>query len=143
MLKGMKAINHVSPRLQARMAYMIDRRQQFQFAFVLGNTYPRINTIDNVEQQIDPIIILKGNPKMDNSILLSPRLSYNVSLNKFGIELGTTYFYQNHTKISDYYVHDGHLISTFRDDCIYHKPSADISFTYKPSNFLNMQISGD
>ena len=143
MLNGMKAINHVSPRLQARMAYMIDRRHQFQFAFALGNTYPRINTINNVEQQIDPIIILKGNPKMDNSILLSPRLSYNVNLNKFGIELGTTYFYQNHTIISDYYVRDGHLISTFRDDCIYRKPSADISFTYKPSNSLNMQISGD
>ena len=53
-LKGMEAINHLTPRLQARIAYMIDRRQQLQFAFALGNTYPRINTINNVEQQIDP-----------------------------------------------------------------------------------------
>ncbi|MDE6561590.1 MAG: hypothetical protein K2K75_09430 [Muribaculaceae bacterium] len=142
-LKGMKSINHLTPRLQARMAYMIDRRQQFQFAFALGNTYPRINTINNVEQQIDPIIILKGNPDMDNSILLSPCLSYNLNLNKFGLELGTTYFYQDHTIIADYHVRDGHLISTFRDDCVYHKPSADISMTYKPSNSLNMQLSGE
>ncbi len=65
---------------------MIDRKQQLQFAFALGNTYPRINTINNVEQQIDPIIILKGNPDMDNSILLSPRLSYNLNLNKIALQ---------------------------------------------------------
>lgn len=142
-LKGMKSINHLTLRLQARAAYMIDRKQQLQFAFALGNTYPRINTINNVEQQIDPIIILKGNPDMDNSILLSPRLSYNLNLKKFGLEAGMTYFYQNHSIVSDYYIRDSHLISTFMDDCRYHKQSADVSFTYKPSNSLNMQISGE
>lgn len=141
-LKGMKSINHLTPRLQARAAYMIDRKQQLQFAFALGNTYPRINTINKVEQQIDPIIILKGNPDMDNSILLSPRLSYNLNLNKIALQAGVSYFYQNHSIISDYYIREGNLISTFRDDCIYHKPGADLSLTYKPSNALNINISG-
>lgn len=141
-LKGMKSINHLTPRLQARAAYMIDKTQQLQFTFALGNTYPRINTINNVEQQIDPVIILKGNPNMDNSILLSPRLSYTLNINKFALQTGISYFYQNHSIISDYYVRDGYLISTFRDDCIYHRPGADISVTYKPSGSLNMKLSG-
>lgn len=141
-LKGMKAINHLTPRLQARAAYMIDKTQQLQFTLALGNTYPRINTINNVEQQIDPVIILKGNPNMDNSILFSPRLSYTLNINKFALQTGISYFYQNHSIISDYYVRDGHLISTFRDDCIYHRPGADISVTYKPSSSLNMKLSG-
>lgn len=141
-LKGMKSINHLTPRLQARATYRIDKVQQLQFMFALGNTYPRINTINNVEQQIDPIIILKGNPNMDNSILLNPRLSHTLNLNKFALQTGVSYFYQNHSIISDYYIRDGHLISTFRDDCIYHRPSADISITYKPSGSLNMKVSG-
>lgn len=141
-LEGMKSINHLTPRLQARATYKIDKVQQLQFMFALGNTYPRINTINNVEQQIDPIIILKGNPKMDNSILLNPRLSHTLNLNKFALQTGVSYFYQNHSIISDYYIRDGHLISTFRDDCIYHRPSADISMTYKPSGTLNMKLSG-
>ena len=140
-LKGMESINHLTPRLQTRAAYKIDKVQQLQFTFALGNTYPRINTINNVEQQIDPIIILKGNPDMDNSILLNPRLSHTVNLNKFALQTGVSYFYQNHSIISDYYIRDGHLISTFRDDCIYHRPSADISMTYKPSGSLNMKLS--
>ncbi len=49
-LRSMKSINHLTPRLQTRMAYMLDRKQQLQFAFALGNTYPRINTINDVEQ---------------------------------------------------------------------------------------------
>lgn len=141
-LEGMKSINHLTPRLQARATYRIDKVQQLQFMFALGNTYPRINTINNVEQQIDPIIILKGNPNMDNSILLNPRLSHTLNFNKFALQTGVSYFYQNHSIISDYYIRDGHLISTFRDDCIYHRPSADISMTYKPSGTLNMKLSG-
>ena len=140
-LEGMKSINHFMPRLQARATYKIDKIQQLQFAFALGNTYPRINTINNVEQQIDPIIILKGNPNMDNSLLLNPRLSHTLNLNKFALQTGVSYFYQNHSIISDYYVRDEHLVSTFRDDCIYHRPSADISVTYKPSSSLNMKLS--
>lgn len=141
-LKGMESINHLTPRLQTRAVYKIDKVQQLQFTFALGNTYPRITTINNVEQQIDPIIILKGNPDMDNSILLNPRLSHTLNLNKFALQTGVSYFYQNHSIISDYYIRDGHLISTFRDDCIYHRPSADISMTYKPSGSLNMKLSG-
>ena len=141
-LKGMKSINHLTPRLQARATYRIDKVQQLQFMFALGNTYPRINTINNVEQQIDPIIILKGNSNMDNSILLNPRLSHTLNLNKFALQTGVSYFYQNHSIISDYYIRDGHLISTFRDDGIYHRPSADMSITYKPSGTLNMKLSG-
>ena len=141
-LEGMKSINHLTPRLQARATYRMDKVQQLQFMFALGNTYPRINTINNVEQQIDPIIILKGNSNMDNSILLNPRLSHTLNLNKFALQTGVSYFYQNHSIISDYYIRDGHLISTFRDDCIYHRPSVDISMTYKPSGSLNMKVSG-
>lgn len=141
-LEGMKSINHLTPRLQARATYRIDKVQQLQFMFALGNTYPRINTINNVEQQIDPFIILKGNSNMDNSILLNPRLSHTLNLNKFALQTGVSYFYQNHSIISDYYIRDGHLISTFRDDCIYHRPCADISMTYKPSGSLNMKVSG-
>ena len=141
-LEGMKSINHLTPRLQARATYKIDKVQQLQFMFALGNTYPRINTINNVEQQIDPIIILKGNSNMDNSILLNPRLSHTLNFNKFALQTGVSYFYQNHSIISDYYIRDGHLISTFRDDCIYHRPSADMSITYKPSGTLNMKLSG-
>lgn len=141
-LEGMKSINHLTPRLQARATYRIDKVQQLQFMFALGNTYPRINTINNVEQQIDPIIILKGNSNMDNSILLNPRLSHTLNLNKFALQTGVSYFYQNHSIISDYYIRDGHLISTFRDDYIYHRPSADMSITYKPSGTLNMKLSG-
>ena len=141
-LKGEKSITHLTPRLQARATYRIDKAQQLQFMFALGNTYPRINTINNVEQQIDPVIILKGNPDMDNSILLNPRLSHTLNINKFTLQTGVSYFYQNHSIISDYYIRDRHLISTFRDDCIYHRPSADMSITYKPSGTLNMKLSG-
>ncbi|MDE7155601.1 MAG: outer membrane beta-barrel family protein [Muribaculaceae bacterium] len=141
-LKGIESINRITPRMQARMAYMINRKQQIQFSFALGNTYPNINTINIVEQQLDPIIILKGNPKMKNSILLNPRLSYNLNLNKIVLQTGSSYFYQNHGITSEYYIDNVNLISTFRDDCIYHRPGIDASVTYKPTKKFNFNVSG-
>ena len=140
-LNGMKSINHLTPRFLSRASFMLNKTQHLQFSFALGNTYPRINTINNVEQQIDPVVILKGNPDMDNSILLSPRISYMLNVSKFALQMGASYFYQNHAIVSDYYVRNENLISSFRDDCIYHKPSVDASVTYKPSNSLNMKLS--
>ena len=141
-LSGMVSINHLTPRFQSRASFMLSKTQQIQFTFALGNTYPRINTINNVEQQIDPVVILKGNPDMDNSILLSPRISYMLNVSKFALQMGASYFYQNHAIVSDYYVRNENLISSFRDDCVYHKSSIDASVTYKPSNSLNMKLSG-
>lgn len=141
-LNGMKSINHLTPRFQSRASFMLNKTQHLQFSFALGNTYPRINTINNVEQQIDPVVILKGNPDMDNSILLSPRISYMLNVSKFALQMGASYFYQTHAIVSDYYARNENLISSFRDDCIYHKPSVDASVTYKPSNSLNMKLSG-
>lgn len=142
-LKGMHSINHFTPRLQLRSAYMINKYQQLQMTFSLGNTYPMINTINNVEQQIDPIIILRGNPEMDNSILLSPRLSYHLKLNKVTILAGLSYFYQNHAIISNYFTDGNYLISSFRDDAVYHRLGANLSVTYQPSNSFNVNISGE
>lgn len=142
-LGGVSSVNHLTPRLQIRAAYMIDRTQQLQLAFALGNTYPMVNTINKVEQQLDPIIILRGNPDMDNSILLSPRLSYNMNFGKIVLQSGISYFYQNHAIIKDYFTEGSHLICSFRDDARYHKFGADLSVTYKPSGDLNINVSGD
>lgn len=141
-LKGSQSINHVNPRLQLRSAYMISKGQQLQLSFALGNTYPRINTINNITQQLDPIIMLQGNPDLDNSMLLNPRISYNLNLSKITLQTGLSYFYQTHAIISDYYVSDNYLISSFRDDATYSKPELDISVTYKPMASLNMNVSG-
>lgn len=141
-LKGTRPVTHLTPRLQTRAAYMIDKTQHLQFSFALGNTFPMINTINNVEQQIDPVIILKGNPDMDNSILLYPRFSYTKNLNMFALQAGASYFYQNHSIVSDYYIRDECLVSSFRDDCTYHRPGVDVSVSCKPSGSFNMKLSG-
>lgn len=142
-LKGMASINHVTPRLQLRTAYMVSKNQQLQMTFSLGNTYPMLTTINNVEQQIDPIIVLRGNPEMDNSILLSPRLNYNLKVNKVTLLVGLSYFYQNHAIISDYFIEGDNLISSFRDDAVYYRPGANLSITYQPQNSFNVNISGE
>lgn len=140
-LKGVETINHINPRLQLRSAYMLSKAQQLQFSFALGNTYPNISTINTVTQQIDPIIILRGNPDMDNSLLVNPRLNYNINIHKFALYAGISYFYQNHAIMSDYHIDGNHLIKSFIDDASYRKYECDISATYKPNSNLNMILS--
>lgn len=140
-LKGVETINHINPRLQLRSAYMLSKAQQLQFSFALGNTYPDIRTINTVTQQLDPIIILRSNPDLDNSLLVNPRFSYNLNINKLALHAGISYFYQNHAVMSDYHIDGNHLIKSFIDDASYRKYECDISATYKLNPNLNMNLS--
>lgn len=141
-LSGSPSISHLTPRLNLMGAYMISKKKRLQLSLALGNTYPSPNTINNAEQRIDRIMIRRGNPKMDNSILLMPRISYNWSLDNMSFSSNFQYYYINHA-IANVYHYDGdNLINTFSSENRYQRTSLDLSAVYKPSTKINIKING-
>ena len=141
-LSGSPSINHLTPRLNLMGAYMISKKKRLQLSLALGNTYPSPNTINNARQRIDRIMIRCGNPEMDNSILLMPRLSYHWSLDNLSFSTNLQYYYMNHA-IANVYLYDGdYLINTFSSDNRYQRTSLDLSAVYKPSSLLNVKLGG-
>lgn len=141
-LRGDDAIVHVTPRLQLSASYRLTPRQLLRLDMALGNSYLSLNTINHVDQQIAPLIIRRGNAGMDNSVLLWPRLSYTLILNKLSVNAMLMYTYYSHAIADDYYMEKGFLIHSFRSDVRYQSPSFSISTTYKPASYFDVKVGG-
>lgn len=142
-LHGDPPVKHLTPRLQLSSSYKIDTAQRLQLFFALGNTYPSVSTMNHVDQQIDRLMIRRGNPNMDNSLLLGPSMNYSFNLKKWSLLASTYYMYLSNAIINDYYPENNKVINSFSSDARYHQTAVTLSATYKPSLNFNIEMNGN
>ena len=95
-LKGYDGITHVTPRLSFSVANRLSDVQLLRAELKLGNTYPTLNTVNYVTQQVDRVMLRRGNPDMHNSILYSPRLTYGLTFWRLAMNVSASYLFANH-----------------------------------------------
>lgn len=142
-LHGDAPVKHLTPRLQLSSSYRIDNTQRLQLFFALGNTYPSVSTMNHVDQQIDRLMVRRGNPDMDNSLLLGPSMNYSFHLKKWSLLASTYYMYLSNAIINDYYTENNRVVNSFSSDARYHQTAVTLSAAYKPSQNFNIELSGN
>lgn len=142
-LHGDEAVKHLAPRLQLSSSWMPDKLQRIRLFFSLGNTFPTLSTINHVDQQIDRVMIRRGNPNMDNSTLLGPAFTYSVNYKQWSALLSCYYMYMSNAIVNTYSVEGENIINSFSSDARSHQTSASLSVTWKPSNNFNAKIDGN
>lgn len=141
-LHGDNAVKHIAPRLQLSVSWMPNRLQRIRAFFSLGNTFPTLSSTNRTEQQIDPIMIRRGNPDMDNSTLLGPGLTYSVNYKQWSALLSTYYMYMSNAIVNTYTANGANIINSFSSDAQSHQTSTTLSLTWKPSSSFNVKIDG-
>lgn len=141
-LHGDEAVKHVAPRLQLSSSWMPDKLQRIRLFFSLGNTFPTLSTINHVDQQIDRVMIRRGNPNMDNSTLLGPAFTYAINYKQWSTLLSCYYMYMSNAIVNTYSVEGGNIINSFSSDARSHQTSASLSVTWKPSYNFNAKMDG-
>ena len=142
-LKGYDAITHVTPRLSFSVANRLSDVQLLRAELKLGNTYPTLNTVNYVTQQVDRVMLRRGNPDMHNSILYSPRLTYGLTFSRLAMNVSASYLFANHIITNDYHAEGDKMVNTFRSDTRYHVPSCSFSTTYRPSKMFNVKVDAN
>lgn len=142
-LKGYDAITHVTPRLGFSVANRLSDVQLLRAELKLGNTYPTLNTVNYVTQQVDRVMLRRGNPDMHNSILYSPRLTYGLTFSRLAMNVSASYLFANHIITNDYHAEGDNMVNTFRSDTRYHAPSCSFSTTYRPSKMFNVKVDAN
>lgn len=119
-----------------------NEHQALQLFFALGNTFPTLNTVNAAEQQVDRVLVRRGNPTMDNSTLLGPALTYSVNFKKWSALLSANYEYMSNA-IADVFLKDNNrLINTYSSDTRYHQYQLLLSATWKPMSDFNVKWEG-
>jgi hypothetical protein len=142
-LHGDNAVKHLSPRLQLSSSWMPDKLQRIRLFFSLGNTFPTLSTLSRVDQQIDRVMIRRGNPSMDNSTLLGPAFTYLINYKQWSAFLSCYYTYMSNAIVNRYSVEGRNIINSFSSDAQSHLTSASLSVTWKPSNNFNVKMDGN
>ena len=142
-LKGYDGITHVTPRLSFSVANRLSDVQLLRAELKLGNTYPTLNTVNYVTQQVDKVMLRRGNPDMQNSILYSPRLTYGLTFSRLAMNVSASYLFANHVITNDYHAEGDKMVNTFRSDTRYHAPSCSFSTTYRPSKMFNVKVDAN
>lgn len=139
---GDKAVKHVAPRLQMSYSWMPDKIQRVRLSFSLGNTFPSLSYVNHVEQQIDRLMLRRGNPTMDNSTLLGPGLTYSVNYKSWSALLSSYYMYMSNAIVGTYSSEGGKVVNSFTSDSRNHQSVTSLSLTWKPTSDFNVKMDG-
>ena len=141
-LHGDERVSYISPRMRARLTYRPRQNQQLMLAVNIGNSFPDISTINNVDQNIDMFQIKRGNPNMDNSKLYLTQLMYNIQYKAFNVQAMMYYMNVTNAVVNDYYIENDKLINSFRSDANWHNLAAMLAITWKVNDNLRIKADG-
>lgn len=141
-LHGEKLISQFSPRLNTNLTYRISARHQFVLNGEFGGSSPIIAAFNNVVQEVDLLIVKKGNSQLDNNIFGNVDFSYSGQFKDFSLYTALHYLRVEHVIADDFYIEKGKLIKTFRSDVSAHEHQGMLSVTWKASEHFRLKMDG-
>lgn len=142
-LRKSNSVSHIAPRMQFSLSWMPDKIQRVRGFFSLGNTFPTLSTINNVQQRIDRFMVREGNPKMDNSTLLGPGITYTINCNKWSALLSNYYMFMSDAIVNTYTINGDDVINSFSSNATSHQSTSSLSVTWKQSSSFNIKVDGN
>lgn len=130
-LHGNEKVDQFSPRLNIRGIYRISPTQQFSANLNIGNTFPKISTLNSVDQKVDSLQIRRGNPNLDNANIYTAILTYNIQIGKVNVQADGYYNSFLHCTSNNYYIEENKLISSYVSDADFRQWEADLSIAWK------------
>lgn len=135
-------VSRLGPRLNGRLTIQPKQNQFLQIAIDITSTYPTLDRLNDVEQQIDPIMIKRGNPAMDNSIFYQGNVGYSAQFGRVNLMVAGAYFYMANAVAEHYYTEQERLISSFSSDAGFQLANVMAELTWKVTSSFNIKAKG-
>ena len=141
-LLGKDRVDRIGPRLNGRLTIQPKQNQFIQVSFDITSTYPTLDRLNDVELDIDPFIIKRGNPDMDNSIFYQGNAGYNAQFGPINIMVAAFCFYSTNTVAEHYYTDQEKLISSYSSHAGFLLTNMMAEITWKATNNLSIKAKG-
>lgn len=123
-------------RTQSWGNYNINSKHQLTAGLSIGNYHPSINTINTVDQNVDFLIIKRGNPNLKNTKIHEYFLTYNAYANSLNIQFNSTYTILTDNIVSDYYIENDKIINSYHSNSSFQKFKSELLCSYRISDNL-------
>lgn len=141
-LLGKDRVDRIGPRLNGRLTIQPKSNQFLQIAFDITSTYPTLDRLNDVTQELEPFIVKRGNPGMDNSIFYQSNVGYSAQFGPVNIMAAASYFYSTNTVAEHYYADAGKLVSSYSSDAGFQFANTMVEVTWRATRFLRIKAKG-
>ena len=93
-----------------RLGLNLHKAGFLRYRFNVSPSIPSLSSLTDVEQALDTIQIVRGNPRLKTFRKYSNSLNYNLSFKKVGINFSARYNYYDKPIMESLYVEDGKLV---------------------------------
>lgn len=141
-IHGLDAVNHVSPRLNLMLSYMLNKSQRLQLSANLGNTYPSLSNMNSMRQTINRYKAIKGNPSLDNSVLFSPTLTYNANIGRISLSSSASYFHATNVIVNTYTPDGSQMLTSYADGYRQNTLTCNLGASWRITDNMMIKLQG-
>lgn len=126
--------------------YKIDRLSSLRYMFQIFSESPNVAYLNNIEQTINPYLLIKGNPGLRPDRKYFNTLTYSFSYKKFNAQLRGQYIYLQNP-IMDYSFHDANrnmFVTSYKNQGNMQAGLLSLNLKYGPmlNNMVTLMVNG-
>ena len=140
---GHEVRNEVSPRLSFMLTWQPRTNSFLMLNGAIGNSYPTMALLSDVDQNVNEFMITRGNPLLDVTKMYRFMSSYNITLRKVNIQTAVVWQIMKDLPVTTYTPEDRHIVRSFASDVTGHNLNAYIAFTMRPVERLGISLSAN
>ena len=72
-----------------------------------------MDKLNDMPQTLSPLMTMRGNPDLDNSIVLQGNAGYSAQFGPVNIMTAASYYFMNKATVADFFIESGKIISTY------------------------------
>lgn len=143
-LKGYSQALRVSPRLNVAIVSQKNGKYSVQVGANVGNTYPQINTLNDVLYKASSSTYTSGNPDLKNATLINPFFAWTSVQKNITVSTRANYLYMIDPVVSSYQLQKDFLIRSYANSGFWHDLNSELSVSWKvaPSLEIRSSLSG-
>lgn len=138
---GFSPVSRISPRLSLVVTWQPAVSQFVMFNTAVGNSYPTMALLSNVDRPIDEFIVIRGNPELDNTKLYRMTGSYNINLRRVSLQAAAVWQIMHRLPVSTYHADGSHMIHSYVSDVTGHNLNGYVAANWRPSTRLGMALN--
>lgn len=108
-----------NPRANTAINYSINKKSSLSFSIDYGNSFPQLSFTSEVQQKVNPLMTLKGNPDLKIMKFLGYDLNYDLTLGIYNFNAYSHLLSSFHNTDDLYYEDNGNMIHTYTNACNY------------------------
>ncbi len=138
-LKGYRKVFSVNPRLNIAIVSQKNGKYSVQVGANVGNTYPQINTLNDVLYKASSSTYTSGNPDLKNTTLINPFFAWTSVQKKITVSTRANYLYMIDPVVSSYQSQKDFLIRSYINSGSWHDLNSELSVSWKVAPYLEFR----